>query len=87
MTSMRDIQPEAFEFEPEFSFGKFDSRPAKRGVYETELELEDEYPEEPFPLPRSTLRAFLIRLQPKPFLPDLLRHFHPVRLSKTISLN
>ena len=52
MTSMRDIQPEAFEFEPEFSFGKFDSRPAKRGVYETELELEDEYPEEPFPLPK-----------------------------------
>jgi Putative peptidoglycan binding domain len=52
MTSMRDIQPEAFEFEPEFSFGEFDSRPAKRGVYETELELEDEYPEEPFPLPK-----------------------------------
>jgi hypothetical protein len=52
MTSMRDIQPEAFEFEPEFSFGEFDSRPAKRGAYETELELEDEYPEEPFPLPK-----------------------------------
>jgi Putative peptidoglycan binding domain len=52
MTSMRDIQPEAFEFQPEFSFGEFDSRPAKRGVYETELELEDEYTEEPFPLPK-----------------------------------
>jgi hypothetical protein len=61
MTSMRDIQPEAFEFEPEFSFGEFEI-----GLGELE--------NEPFEWPTWPRSRTSTRLR-KPFLPDLSGRF------------